>query len=113
VEEPVSLPKRHRPGSQWRILAHTLASDGSYVGPIEDSSEKYPATEFDELVVDEWLHLEQMDSRIWSLRVGPLLITTTVGERGQAREVYVEDDQGDGWRAQQDHAGALIWERYR
>jgi hypothetical protein len=107
----VSLPKRHRPGSQWRILAHCRLGDGWYGGRVEESSENHEPTEFDELVVDEWLHLEQMDRRTWSLRVGPLLITTTVGERGQARVVCVEDDQDDGWRARQDRAGALIWER--
>lgn len=107
----MSLPKRHRPGSQWRTLAHILASDGSAVGPIKDSSERYPAaTEFDELVVDEWLHLEQMDSRIWSLRLGPLLISVTVGERGQARVVCVEDDQDDGWEPRE-FDGSMIWQK--
>jgi hypothetical protein len=108
----LSLPKRHRPGSQWRVLLHTLTDEGECGSPIDiRSSQGSQPTEFDEVVIDEWLHLEQLDSRMWSLRLGPLLITTTVGERGQAREVYVEDDQGDSWQFRRDRAGALIWER--
>lgn len=37
---------------------------------------------FDELVVGEWLHLEQMDHDLWWLRVGDarILVTVAAGE---------------------------------
>lgn len=89
------LPKNHRPGSHWRILAHEL--DGSSYGePIEDDHEHRGPSEFDELVVDEWLHLEQLDKRLWYMRLGPLLIHVTVGERGRAKQVSVTCDE-DGY----------------
>lgn len=49
------------PANKWRVLAQgnngqvSLAVDG---------------TEFDELVVGDWLHLERLDFRTWALIVG-------------------------------------------
>lgn len=47
---------RRKPGSHWRLLAHR--KDGSRCAPEDDGV-------FDELVVDNWLHVEQMDTRTW------------------------------------------------
>ena len=35
---------------------------------------------FDELVVDEWLHIEQMDAQTWWLRVGDARLIVAVNE---------------------------------
>lgn len=35
---------------------------------------------FDELVVDHWLHIEQMDERCWWMRVGDADITININE---------------------------------
>lgn len=101
----MTLPKRHKPGSHWRVLVHGAP------GPVLDvghDAYKQP-TEFDEVVVDEWLHLEQLDSRLWSLRLGPLLISIHVGERGQADEVTVDCDE-DGW-SHDDVGMSDVWKK--
>lgn len=46
---------------------------------------------FDELVIDDWLHLEQMDERRWWMRVGDARISISVREGGGA-EVSIERD---------------------
>lgn len=89
-------PQPHRrsrpfwPGSSWRILIHERTkpnSRGSYTGTTLDvhsgdrwlqpvdvdtgQREHRPgAWEFDEVVIDDWFHLEQMDDRDWWLGVG-------------------------------------------
>lgn len=51
----------------------------------------YPS-ELDEVVIDDWLHLEQMSKREWWLRVGDYTINVWVGERGQAESVRFEEE---------------------
>ena len=49
-----------RPGSRWRILA----KDGDKHIELENQGV------FDELVIDNWFHLEQMDTNQWWMRIG-------------------------------------------
>lgn len=75
------------PGFRWRILAHekgTASGRGHYTGPqkqiyagwepspviASDVERLHSAWEFDELVIDHWLHLEQMDTRDWWIGIG-------------------------------------------
>jgi hypothetical protein len=62
------------PGSSWRVLAH--APSGKI--QLEDQGI------FDELVVDDWFHIEQMDDREWVLRLGDARIHVTIAEDGSA-----------------------------
>ena len=65
----MSERKRRIPGYRWRTLA--WHDDG------EKIEQEYDGTEgvcFDELVVDEWFHIEQMDTRDWWMQVGDLHI---------------------------------------
>ena len=80
----MSLPKRHKPGTEWRMLA--WSEDDT---PIAASSDGTAGT-FDELVVDRWLHLEQMSTRHWWMRLGPLHVNVVVGERGEITSILVE-----------------------
>ncbi|NJL27616.1 MAG: hypothetical protein HC897_06810 [Thermoanaerobaculia bacterium] len=47
-------------GCSWRLLAHRASEEVS----IENEGI------FDELVLDNWLHLERMQDKLWWLRVG-------------------------------------------
>lgn len=66
------------PGFKWRILAHGRSDIGrskpaSYLptGRLSISSSDYDhPVEFDELVIDHWFHIEQMDDRTWWIGVG-------------------------------------------
>jgi hypothetical protein len=70
-----------KPGSSWRILAR----DGER--KIELANEGI----FDELVINSWLHLEQMDDDHWWMRVGDAKIDVFVREDGTV-EVSIDRD---------------------
>ena len=67
--------KKDAPGTRWRVLAHR----GSEHVELENQGV------IDEVVVDEWLHVEQMDTHRWWMRVGDARVLVTIGENGQAR----------------------------
>lgn len=52
----------------WRLLAH----QGDQKVELEN------AGVFDELVLGDWLHVEQMDDSQWWLRVGDARLTVTL-----------------------------------
>lgn len=60
------------PGSEWRVQAR----DGDR--KIALSNEGI----FDELVVDHWLHVEQLDERIWWMRVGDARLQVSIAKDG-------------------------------
>ena len=64
---PVAI---NQPGTRWRILAHRE----------DEKIELENQGTFDELVVDDWLHVEQMDDNVWWLRVGDVRVRVTVSD---------------------------------
>lgn len=102
-----------RPGSPWRILAHTWIGkrqgglrygDSWHVdneAGVTDREERidgglyfsreyhFPGTEFDELVVGEWLHVEQMSGRRWWMNVGGVTLWVTADKDGKPKRVTV------------------------
>jgi hypothetical protein len=72
---PMADQEQRQFGKVWRVLAHR--GDG---GSVE--VENHGA--FDELVVDDWLHIEQMDAAVWWLRVGDARLWVTLDNMGQA-----------------------------
>lgn len=67
-------PKSDSPGREWRLLAHEEA------GEFEARNRGV----FDELVVDDWLHVEQMQEREWWIQVGDARLLVTI-ESGRVR----------------------------
>ncbi len=85
------MAKAFWPGYRWRILAHQKTRIGKakgfdYTGRMFDrragtgylppTDAKTPIRyltgiwEFDELCIDDWFHIEQMDDRDWWIGVG-------------------------------------------
>jgi len=94
-----SAAMRRRPGRSWRILANGrdvdfhvgspalppgLAGRAARILDVADSV-------FDELVIDDWLHLEMMDTRDWWMRIGDTVIWITVPTSGPVR-VFVRKE---------------------
>jgi hypothetical protein len=96
-----------------------LYGDSHYVEPNpdrrpEDSKYKVhhelPAnTEFDELVVGHWLHIEAMDTTRWWMNIGGVTIWITADRDGRPRRVdvygpgdYANPVDGCGYR--------LVWD---
>ena len=80
-----SAAMRRAPGKSWRILAHGGGRDvqiGTFAGATDKARAK--GTVFDEVVIDDWLHLEQMDRRLWWLHIGDrdLIVWIRVPRKG-------------------------------
>lgn len=73
------------PGSTWRVLAHAAT------GPFHVENQGV----FDELAVDDWLHVEQMDECVWFLKVGDARLQVTIGEDGIAEVEVMRGFFGD------------------
>ena len=97
-----------RPGSPWRLLvheyigkqdgnprtygiSHNVSSQPSRTRePSEWSSEHtLEGTEFDELVVGQWIHIEQMDTSLWWMNVGGVTINVRADRDGRPKHVAV------------------------
>lgn len=54
-------------------------------------------TEFDELVVGRWIHVEAMDSTVWWMNVGGVTINVTVDRDGRPKvvDVFGPGDYGE------------------
>jgi len=68
---PTNAPESAR----WRIQA----KDGDRIIALENEGM------FDELVIDQWLHLEQMDDDRWWLRIGDVTMSGTIDADGNAK----------------------------
>lgn len=103
----MSRPSR-RAGRRWRILAHYGERGNGQAFAVEsldmaleaapffqhhpydrDETLDQPSV-FDELVIDDWFHLEQMDDNSYWMRVGEYDINVWVKD-GHAALVNVEE----------------------
>lgn len=71
-----------RAGAPWRVLAHTPGG-GSHDLTVGGS-------EFDELVVGRWLHIEQMASGRWWMDIGGVTVHVKADRDGKPLEVRVD-----------------------
>lgn len=76
------------PGSRWRILAHERGR------PVELADRGV----FDELVIDDWFHLEQMDTRAWWMEVAGLALWVRIRRNGTAEITFTEARTGTARR---------------
>jgi len=98
--------KRIPVGAKWRVLAHqrgqrvelyskdypeSMTCDGPgkpwrRLGPpIDPKLRTKERAIFDELVIDDWLHIEQMDTRVWWLRIGDDMVMISIGRDGRPK----------------------------
>lgn len=82
-------PRPYPVGKRWRILAH-----GPGGKDVELRYKPSDRVTLDEVVVDEWLHLEQMDHRAYWLCLGKMHFWIALDRDGKA-EIMITDD-GDG-----------------
>ena len=74
------MRRLRRAGTPWRVLAHH--PDGTTSHDTESDQ-----TEFDELVVGRWLHVEQMDTGSWWADVGGVTLLVRVDRDGRPTHV--------------------------
>lgn len=98
-------------GARWRLLVHEWngkrreysVSHTVAPKPGVDSEHgrhhEVPPTEFDELVVSRWLHVEQMASGRWWMNIGGVTVHITADRDGRPQHVTVHGPD--------DYAGAV------
>ncbi len=69
---------KRKPGYEWRILAHP---DGG-AKPLDLRFTPHARHCFDELVIDDWFHLEQMSDRHWHIIIGDIHIDAVIRANG-------------------------------
>lgn len=111
------MTPRRNAGLSWRLLVHaapTVGGDGmnGTAHHIESSKmhqqivrrfrrhkcgpdawqthQVIPDAEFDELVVDRWLHIEQMDTNYWWMNIGGVTLHVTADRQGRPIRVSVD-----------------------
>lgn len=82
-------PEITRAGSHWRVLVHQMLPKGRCGPSHEVSSESLPGTEFDELVIGQFLHLEQMDTGRWWMNVAGVTVWIEADPGGRPTSVNV------------------------
>ena len=91
------MPK-NQPGESWRILAHEVLPGYRYGSrELDIRSKAYPVspsarednaqrldhrTVLDEVVIGDWLHMEQMGDRGWWLQIGDAYVYVHLPARG-------------------------------
>lgn len=78
---------RRRPGYRWRTLAHR---DGG--ASVEQRFKPAERVCFDELVVDDWLHIEQMDTRNWWMDLCGIRVSVYLPSNGKPSVLLELDD---------------------
>lgn len=92
-------------GARWRLLVHEpsgrshdvtsaparRAALTARLGTDPDLTRHtvLPGTEFDELVVGTWIHLEQMDVGRWWMNIGGVTVHVRADRDGRPRHVTV------------------------
>jgi hypothetical protein len=83
-----------KPGYKWRTLAKTENRDvyAENSGSLQRDHKGKKNFYFDELVIDQWFHLEMMDENSYWMRVGEYRIDIKFIDGSDKPEVYVEKE---------------------
>lgn len=87
----MTAPKRRlrRAGMPWRLLAHVARPRGENSTRDDRHDIRVAGTEFDELVVGRWLHIEQMGVGNWWMNIGGVTVHVWADRDGRPKEVMV------------------------
>ena len=88
-----SAPRQH---AETRRRLEGINPDLGPLPPDDTSHTVLEGTEFDELVVGKWIHLEQMDTGKWWMNVGGVTVNVTADRDGRPKcvDVYGPGDYG-------------------
>jgi hypothetical protein len=81
------MADKFKPGYRWRTLIKGAEGFEYY----NDDKERYLKTYFDELVIDDWFHIERVDDISYYIRVGDYRVDIKFSG-SEKPEVYVEKE---------------------
>jgi hypothetical protein len=118
------VKKLRSAGANWRLLVHEPGGVSHDVVPktLGKPANKWgqehviAGTEFDELVVGRWAHIEQMDTGSWWMNISGITINLRADRDGRPKavQVYGPGDYGDAvegvkydltWSHEAEHVG--------
>jgi hypothetical protein len=82
-------------GFSWRILAHKRNSRRLATAHIDIAHTPEDKIQFDELVIDDFLHIEQMNNRAYWARIGDVWMWIWRNPKGKIRVSIRRGDYGD------------------
>jgi len=87
------------PGQKMSGMSHSIGSTAKLAGVADEwrKPQVLANTEFDELVVSPWLHVEQTTSTSWWMNVAGIDINVTVDRYGKPRVVHIGDADRETW----------------
>ena len=87
------------PGQKMSGMAHSIGSTEKLAGASGEWRKPLvlPGTEFDELVVSPWLHVEQMTTTSWWMNVAGIDINVVVDRYGKPRVVHIGEPDRETW----------------
>jgi hypothetical protein len=112
----MSTPRLRRAGASWRLLVHEPRGLSHGVSPkAKADSEHYrhhriEGTEFDELVVGRFLHIEQQDTGLWWMSIAGVVVHVSADRDGRPTRVSVAGP-GDYDGALEGVEYELVWSR--
>lgn len=89
------MARLRRAGARWRLLVHEPRGASHGVSPRRKAdSEHYrhhliEGTEFDELVVGHFLHIEQQDTGVWWMSIAGVVVHVCANRDGRPTRVAV------------------------
>lgn len=86
VSRAKGSPTPPRPGTRWRMQAEEHGQ----------TIELRNRGVFDELVIDDWLHLEQMSDRAWWLQLGGACFGISIARDGRVTVTLTEGEVAHG-----------------
>lgn len=81
------MARLRRAGAPWRLLAHERIAGQRVTGQAHHIG--IPGTEFDELVVGRWIHIEQMDTGKWWMNIAGVTVWVRADRDGRPTSVDV------------------------
>lgn len=106
------MTRLRRAGARWRLLVHIPKGKSHHIAHDRDfgytgkggydrlrreyssiaefgEAHEFPGTEFDELVVGNWAHIEQMDTGFWWMTIGGVVLHVKADRDGRPKSVTV------------------------
>jgi hypothetical protein len=84
--------KSKKPGARWRLQAYSAKRCKGRTF-YRDRFDIENQGIFDELVIDDWFHIEQMDDRCWWVRLGQNTTFVKIDRKGRAKVMPWEDNK--------------------
>jgi hypothetical protein len=79
------------PGTSWRLRFVHPSRSRTISHDVSSTKGRLRGLVLDEVVLDGWLHLEQMDENVWWIRINDKMTFVSLDESGRATVGKLEE----------------------